>query len=191
MGVFGRFREAQNRDDAGIAMRKNGGPVIALLADPAVQIASLTITEKGYGYDPASGGLDRAHPDIAADLKDDGVPQSAMGFILAGLAARRQAGTPPFTVLSCDNLPSNGQVARQVLLEFAGALRPDLVPWIAAEVPFPSTMVDRITPATQPSDLDGLATREGYRDDAAVVHEPFRQWVIEDRFAGARPAWCG
>ncbi|MEM7753253.1 MAG: mannitol dehydrogenase family protein, partial [Pseudomonadota bacterium] len=163
--------------------------VIELLADPAVQIASLTITEKGYGYDPASGGLDRAHPDIAADLKDDGAPQSAMGFMLAGLAARRQAGTPPFTVLSCDNLPSNGQVARQLLLEFAGALRPDLVPWIAAEVPFPSTMVDRITPATQPSDLDGLATREGYRDEAAVVHEPFRQWVIEDRFAGARPAW--
>lgn len=163
--------------------------VISLLADPAIRVVTLTITEKGYGYDPVSGGLDRSHPDIAADLDDLHAPRSAMGFLSAGLAARRENRTPPFTVLSCDNLPSNGAITRKVLLEFAGSMQPELASWIEADVSFPSTMVDRITPATRSEDIEALAQHEGYRDEALVVHEPFRQWVIEDRFTNGRPAW--
>ena len=163
--------------------------VVALLGDPAVKIVSLTVTEKGYCHNPASGALDTSHPDIAADLADPSAPRSAVGFIVAGLAARRTAGTPPFTVLTCDNLPSNGHIARGVVLEFARRVNPDLADWIEKHGAFPSTMVDRITPATTEADLAELEAATGYRDPAAVFHEPFRQWVIEDRFAMGRPAW--
>jgi fructuronate reductase len=165
------------------------GAVIALLARPSVKIVSLTITEKGYGYDPVSGGLDLDHPDIAVDLRDPAAPRSAVGFIVAGLAARRGAGEAPFTVMSCDNLPSNGRVTRAVVLDFARRVSPELGDWIEAHVAFPSTMVDRITPATVPEDIARLAERAGYRDEAMVVHEPFRQWVIENSSSADRPAW--
>ncbi|MEM9425452.1 MAG: mannitol dehydrogenase family protein [Pseudomonadota bacterium] len=165
------------------------GAVISVLANPAIKVVTLTITEKGYGFDPVSGGLDRSHPDIVADLGGVHAPRSAMGFLLAGLAARKENDTPPFTVLSCDNLPSNGHVTRRILLEFAQAVQPELSSWIETKVSFPSTMVDRITPATQDEDIKALAKRKGYRDEALVVHEPFRQWVIEDSFNSDRPAW--
>ncbi len=163
--------------------------IVELLSRPSVRIVSLTITEKGYGYDTVSGGLDPDHPDIAADLNDPGTPRSAVAFIVAGLKARRAAGVPAFVVLSCDNLPSNGHVARAVVLDFARRVSPGLADWIETDVAFPSTMVDRITPATTPDDIAQLADRAGYRDEAMVVHEPFRQWVIEDRFPNGRPAW--
>ena len=163
--------------------------VIARMSDPATRIISLTITEKGYGYDPASKGLDPTDPDIAYDLAEPMAPRSAVGFITAALARRRTAQTPPFTVLSCDNLPSNGRVTRTVTLDFARRVAPDLADWIAAHVPFPSTMVDRITPATTDADIAALAEATGYHDAAAVMHERFRQWVIEDDFVQGRPDW--
>lgn len=163
--------------------------IIDGLGDPAIRIVSLTITEKGYGYDPATGGLDTSHPDIAHDLADRNVPASAIGFIVAGLDLRRKSGTPPFTVLSCDNLPSNGKITRAVTLDFARRISPDIADWIEANVSFPSTMVDRITPATTDADLTALADVTGYTDPAAVFHERFRQWVIEDDFPQGHPAW--
>ncbi|MFQ1702819.1 mannitol dehydrogenase family protein [Loktanella agnita] len=165
------------------------GAVVDLMADPKVKIVSLTITEKGYCHSPATGRLDLSHPDIAYDLENLATPRSAMGLICAALAQRRQAGAGPFTVLSCDNLPANGALTRQMVLDFARSLSPELADWIAEAVPFPSTMVDRITPATTDADIDRLDAETGYRDPAMVVHEPFRQWVIEDNFACGRPAW--
>lgn len=168
---------------------ENPGAVIDMLADPAIRIVSLTITEKGYGVDPGTGGLDTAHPDIAHDLADPDSPTSAIGYIVAGLARRREDGTPPLTVLSCDNLPSNGALTRAVTLDFARRIAPDLADWIDANVAFPSSMVDRITPATTDADIAALAKATGYEDPAAVFHENFRQWVIEDDFPNGRPKW--
>ncbi|SLN47104.1 Mannitol 2-dehydrogenase [Pseudoruegeria aquimaris] len=163
--------------------------VLAAMADPAARIVSLTITEKGYCHSPSTGRLRLDHPDIAHDLVNPAAPRSAIGFIVEALARRRAAGVAPFTVLSCDNLPANGRLARGVTLDFARARDDGLAAWIEAEVPFPATMVDRITPATTEADVAALAEAEGYHDPACVVHEAFRQWVIEDRFAQGRPAW--
>lgn len=162
--------------------------VLDAMAAPGTHIVSLTVTEKGYCHEPATGRLNRDHPRILQDLANP-LPQSAPGFLVRALALRRAAGLPPFTVLSCDNLPENGRVLRGVVLDLAGLIDPALAGWIAAEAAFPSTMVDRIVPATTPADLDRLEAAAGYRDAAPVMHEPFRQWVIEDRFRGPRPAF--
>ena len=161
--------------------------VIDAMADPATEIVSLTITEKGYCHDPATGRLNSDHPDIRHDVSS-ALPRSAPGYIVRGLQARRSAGLPPFTVLSCDNLPDNGAVTRQVVISLARLIDPDLADWIDAEGAFPSSMVDRIVPATTDDDIAQVARMTGRHDAAPVMHEPFRQWVIEDRFAGARPA---
>ena len=164
------------------------GAVLARMADPATRIVSLTVTEKGYCRDPATGRLNADHPDIAHDLAHPEAPRSAPGFLVAALARRRVAGAPAFTVLSCDNLPENGATVRGVVLDLARRRDPDLADWIAAEATFPSTMVDRIVPATRPEDVARVAGLTGCRDAAPVIHEPFRQWVVEDRFVGgARP----
>ena len=164
--------------------------VLTAMAHPAVKIVSLTITEKGYCHEPATGQLRLDDPGIKADLANPAAPQTAPGFIVEALARRRAAGLPPFTVLSCDNLPSNGVLARGFVLEFARARDADLADWIAAKGRFPSTMVDRITPATTEADVAQLQATTGYYDPGAVMHEPFRQWVIEDDFVnGDRPAW--
>lgn len=163
--------------------------VLAKMADPAVKIVSLTVTEKGYCYNPASGALDPQNADIQHDLALPASPRSAPGFLVEALARRKAAGTAPFTVMSCDNVPSNGALARKIVLAFAQARDADLAAWIEAEVPFPSTMVDRITPATTEPDVAALAEAAGYHDPACVIHEPFRQWVIEDDFVDERPAW--
>jgi fructuronate reductase len=163
--------------------------VLARLADPAIRIVSLTVTEKAYGLDPATGGLDLAHPAIRADLATPEAPQGAVGHIVEGLARRRAAGIAPFTPLCCDNLPSNGAVLRRLVLELADRRDPSLRRWIEAAVPFPSTMVDRITPASTEATYADAARLLGREDLAAVETEPFWQWVIEDRFAGGRPAW--
>ena len=166
---------------------ENPQALIDAMADPAVKIVSLTITEKGYCHDPATGALNLSHPDIADDLQNPH-PRSATGFLVRALAARRAAGLQPFTVLSCDNLPANGALVRGVVLEFARRLDPALADWIAAEGQFPATMVDRIVPATRPEDLDRVARLTGFHDAGPVIHEPFRQWVVEDRFVdNARP----
>lgn len=158
--------------------------VLDAMAAPAVRIVSLTVTEKGYCHEPSTGRLNRAHPDIAHDLENP-LPKSAPGFLVRALAMRRAAGVPPFTVLCCDNLPENGRVVRGVVLELAGLIDPALAGWIEAEGAFPATMVDRIVPATTAADLDRLEAATGYRDEAPVMHEPFRQWVVEDDFVGA------
>ncbi|MBV2361576.1 mannitol dehydrogenase family protein [Thalassococcus sp. CAU 1522] len=163
--------------------------VLTAMAAPETRIVSLTITEKGYCHNPATGRLEMDHPDIAHDLAASQAPRSAPGFLVEALARRRAAQVQPFTALSCDNLPSNGRLLRGVVLDFARARDPELAGWIADHVRFPSTMVDRITPATTADDIAHLAETQGYRDDAMVAHEPFRQWVIEDDFPTGRPAW--
>ncbi|MBM18792.1 MAG: mannitol dehydrogenase [Stappia sp.] len=162
--------------------------VVAAMAAPGVRIVSLTVTEKGYCHEPATGRLMRDHPDIKADLANPERPSSAPGFIVRALAARRAAGLPPFTVMSCDNLPDNGHLLRGVVLDLAALVDPGLAAWIEKEGSFPATMVDRIVPATKDEDLDRVAELTGRRDESPVLHEPFRQWVIEDDFVdGMRP----
>jgi fructuronate reductase len=161
--------------------------VLAAMADPRIRIVTLTVTEKGYRHVPATGALNRADPDVAHDVAHPEAPRTAPGYLVAALARRRAAGLRPFTVLCCDNLPKNGATVRGVVLELARAVDPGLADWIAAEGAFPSTMVDRIVPATKPEDIAALAAR-GIDDAAPVIAEPFRQWVVEDRFVdGARP----
>ena len=168
--------------------------VAARIADPEVSVVSLTVSEKGYRYDPASRRLRLADEEIAADLAGR-PPRTVIGQLTAGLAARAAAGAAPVTVVCCDNLPANGPTVRGLVLDYArawaaGGAGPAALPdWIGARVAFPATMVDRIAPATTDADLADIAALIGQRDLAAVVAEPFTQWVIEDSFAGPRPAW--
>jgi fructuronate reductase len=164
------------------------GVVVAQLADPAIRIVTLSVTEKGYCHDPATGRLDASHPDVRHDLAEPARPRGVPGVLVAGLARRRAARAGPLTVLCCDNLPHNGRLLRGLVETMAGLADPSLLPWLADQVAFPSTMVDRIVPATTPEDVAAVAARLGVEDRAPVVAEPFRQWVIEDRFAGPRPA---
>ncbi|WP_299360411.1 mannitol dehydrogenase family protein [uncultured Paracoccus sp.] len=160
--------------------------VLEAMAAPTTRIVSLTITEKGYHHAPATGRLNRDDPDIRHDM-DNLLPKTAPGFLVRSMQIRRDRGLDPFTVLCCDNLPRNGAVVRGVVLELAGLIDPRLADWIDRNGAFPATMVDRIVPATTDADLDRLATATGIRDEAAVFHEPFRQWVVEDRFCAGRP----
>ena len=174
-----------------LVARENPEAVLAAMADPDVRIVTLTVTEKGYCHDPATGRLNADHPDITHDLKA-ALPVSAPGYLVRALARRKAAGLPPFTVLTCDNLPDNGRLVRRIVLDLAGKLDPELAAWIETEGRFPATMVDRIVPATKPEDIDALACKTGRYDAAPVLHEPFRQWVVEDDFvtaygADARP----
>ncbi len=162
--------------------------LVRALADPAVALVTLTVTEKGYCLDPATGALRAVDPAVAADIANLAAPQTAPGFLVAGLAARRAAGVAPFTVLSCDNLPENGQRTRAAVIALAEAVDPALAAWIAAEVAFPSSMVDRIVPASTADDLDNFESATGWRDEALVKTEPFTQWVVEDWFCNRRPA---
>ncbi|NIZ12314.1 mannitol dehydrogenase family protein [Phaeobacter sp. HF9A] len=164
--------------------------VLDVMTDPAIRIVSLTVTEKGYCHEPASGALNLTHPDIQHDIANP-LPRSAPGFLVRALQARRAAGHAPFTVQSCDNLPDNGRVARGVVLALAREIDPALADWIGDEGRFPAAMVDRIVPATKPEDITALREASGTYDAAPVMHEPFRQWVIEDDFVGgARPDWA-
>ncbi|GAB0113530.1 mannitol dehydrogenase family protein [Acidisoma sp. C75] len=164
--------------------------VLAALSAPATRIVTLTITEKGYCHDPATGRLNWSHPVVAHDLAHPEAPEGAIGFIAQALRRRRAAGLPPFTVLTCDNLPANGRLVRGLVTAFAARLDTALAAWIEAEGAFPCAMVDRIVPATTEADIAEVARLTGQEDAAPVVHEPFRQWVIEDRFVGGqRPRW--
>jgi fructuronate reductase len=163
--------------------------LIARLAAPETKIVSLTVTEKGYCHDPATGKLRADHPDIVHDLANPGSPRSAVGLLVAGLKARRDAGLGPFTALCCDNLPSNGHVLRGLVRDFAALSDDRLAGWIEANGAFPSTMVDRIVPATTEADLAEVEAMLGVHDAAPVIGEPFRQWAIEDVFAAGRPRW--
>lgn len=164
--------------------------VLRCLSSPDTRLVTLTVTEKGYCHAPATGRLDPDHPDIRHDLAAPAAPRSAPGFLVEALCRRRCAGLAPFTALCCDNLPANGALLAGLVHDFA-AMRDDaLAGWIAAHAAFPSSMVDRIVPAATGEALDAAARATGLRDAAPVLHEPFRQWVIEDRFVdGPRPAW--
>ena len=181
-----RCRTVQQIDRVLVA-QEDPGAVLKTMADPAVRIVTLTVTEKGYCHEPSTGRLNPNHPDILHDLTSS-LPRSAPGFLVRALALRRLQGVAPFTVLSCDNLPNNGHVVRGVVLDLARRIDPGLADWIMAEGRFPSSMVDRIVPATKPEDIARVAALTGWQDAAPVMHEPFRQWVIEDNFVGgARP----
>lgn len=161
--------------------------LLEAMTAPEVRIVSLTVTEKGYCHDPATGELREDHPDIVHDLAAPGLPRSAPGFLVEALARRRAAGIPPFTVLCCDNLPANGKLVRRVTSRLARLRDVDLGHFVDGEVAFPCTMVDRIVPATTPADRAAVDARLGLVDAWPVVTEPFRQWVIEDDFPGGRP----
>ncbi len=166
---------------------RDPGALLAAMCDPNVRIVTLTVTEKGYCHDPATGTLDEAHPDIIADLANPAAPRSAPGFLVEALARRRAAGVAPFTVLCCDNLPANGETVARVVARFAALRDPDIGRWVEAEVAFPCTMVDRIVPATTDADRAMVAGRLGMEDAWPVMAEPFTQWVVEDRFPAGRP----
>ena len=161
--------------------------VLAALAAPTTRLVSLTITEGGYNYHEASGEFDFENRDIVHDLAEPSHPRTVFGYLAEALDRRRRAGTPPFTVLSCDNIPGNGATARRTLLAYAGRRDPALADWIALHVTFPNCMVDRITPQTTEADRALVQTEFGIDDAWPVVCEPFRQWVIEDDFCQGRP----
>jgi mannitol 2-dehydrogenase len=160
---------------------------IEALAAASTRLVTLTITEAGYCCDDASGALLPDHPDVAADLARLAEPRSAAGLLVAALARRRARGLGPFSVLSCDNLEANGELARRMVVGFAERVDPELARHVERDVAFPSSMVDRITPVTRQVDRELCAARFGYQDQALVVCEPFRQWVVEDVFCAGRP----
>ncbi|GAB5511356.1 MAG: mannitol dehydrogenase family protein [Hyphomicrobiales bacterium] len=159
------------------------------LLSPDTKIVSLTVTEKGYCLDPATGRLAVDHPDIQHDLTSNGHPRSAIGWLALGLLERRAAGLDPFTVLSCDNLPSNGRTLRRVLLDYIALKAPDAVEWAQTNIACPCTMVDRIVPATTDEDRTQIADALGMEDAWPIMTEPFSQFVVEDHFPLGRPAW--
>jgi fructuronate reductase len=163
--------------------------VLDRLTRPTTRIVTITVTEKGYCHEPATGALNREHPGIRHDLQNPGSPQTLVGFLVEALDRRRNAGTPPFTVLSCDNLPDNGHVTAGILRQFADLRDPALGQWIADNVACPSSMVDRIVPATTDEDRETVAKALGVTDAWPVITEPFSQWVIENHFPAGRPAW--
>lgn len=168
-------------------VEQNGRTRVNALADPRIRIVSMTITEGGYCIDPATGAFDPDHPDIRADLASPENPSHVFGTLVAALKARRAAGVPPFTVMSCDNIPGNGHVAGDAVIGFASLTDPDLAAWIGDNVTFPNSMVDRITPATTDHERGYLEDHFGIEDASPVFCESFRQWVMEDRFCNGRP----
>lgn len=164
--------------------------VLARIAHENTRIVSVTVTEKGYCHDPASGRLNLDHPDIAHDLDHPAQPRSTIGFLVWGLQRRREAGRGPITLMSLDNLPSNGHLLRGMVLAFAERADAGLARWIAAECAFPCSMVDRIVPRTTDEDRARIAQALGLDDAWPVVAEPYLEWVVEDRFAAGRPDWA-
>lgn len=172
-----------------LPVEPDNASLIEAMSEPEIRIVSLTVTEGGYYIDPATGVFDASHADMRADAAKPATPTTAFGAIVAALRMRRDKGIMPFTVMSCDNLPGNGEVTRDAVVGLAALSDPDLAAWITAEVAFPNAMVDRITPATGPRER-ALAAEFGLSEDPVpVTCEPFRQWVIEDHFPAGRPAF--
>ena len=168
---------------------EDSSALLDVIAQPETRIVSLTVTEHGYCLDAATKKLDFGHPAICADIVDAEHPTSAIGVIVEACRRRMEGGARAFTALSCDNIQHNGRVLGQAVLELAAIRSPALAEWIAREARFPNCMVDRITPATSPTDIADLAARHGIDDGWPVVCEAFSQWVIEDKFADGRPDW--
>jgi mannitol 2-dehydrogenase len=162
--------------------------LLGRLSESKIRIVSLTVTEGGYYISPATQHFDPAHPDIVYDAEHAEAPKTAFGLIAAALKRRRAAGTVPFTVMSCDNIPGNGHVAENAVAGLAELADPELARWIRADVAFPNSMVDRITPATTDRERAFLRDKCGLEDNWPVFCEQFRQWVVEDRFPAGRPA---
>jgi mannitol 2-dehydrogenase len=165
----------------------NPDAVIEKMADPATRIVSLTVTEGGYNFHPVTGEFDAENPAVQADLAPGAVPTTTFGLITEALVRRRSRGIEPFTVMSCDNIQSNGHVAQEVFAAFARLRDPELGEWVGATVRFPNSMVDRITPVTTDEDRTQISERFGVEDAWPVVCEPFTQWVLEDNFSLGRP----
>jgi fructuronate reductase len=183
VSVVGAVREIINAGDDPLA-------VVARIADPDVRVVTVTVSEKGYRYDPSSGLLQADDPEITADLAGR-PPRTVVGQIAIGIAARAASGGPPLTVVCCDNIPANGRLLSRLVRDFLdrGNYPSSSLDWLAGNLAFPSTMVDRIVPATTVADKEWVAAEIGLEDQGAVVTEPFTQWVIEDSFTGGRPAW--
>ena len=171
------------------ALPGRGDAVAARMADADTHVVGLTVTEKGYGLDRATGGLAADAPRVAADLASPRAPEGPTGLIVEACRLRRAAGLPGLTVMSCDNLPENGAMTRRAVLDHARLLEADLAGWIEASCAFPSSMVDRITPKADDATFAASEAALGRADPLATDTEPFLQWVIEDAFAGPRPAW--
>ena len=163
--------------------------VLERIAHPDTRIVSLTITEKGYHHDPATGALRLDDADIAHDLAHPEAPRTMPGFVVHALALRRRRGLAPVTLLSCDNLPANGDTMRGIVLAFAQRVEAGLREWIETGCTFPNSMVDRIVPRTTDADRARISARLGVEDAWPVIGEPFLEWVVEDRFANGRPDW--
>ena len=184
----GRAAEVTGSMIGFLPVEENNASLIAQLAEPAIRIVALTVTEGGYYIEPAGGGFDAAHPDMVHDAANPQSPRSAFGAIVEAMRRRRDAGGGPLTVQSCDNLQGNGAIARQTVVSLARMSDPALADWIDAQCSFPNSMVDCIVPATGPNELE-LVRSLGIDDKAPVTHENFRQWVIEDDFCAGRPDW--
>jgi mannitol 2-dehydrogenase len=171
-----------------VAVEESNRPLIEQMAAREIRIVSLTVTEGGYYLDPVSKAFDKSHPDIVQDAAAPETPRTAFGAIVAALKIRRDNGTGPFTVQSCDNLQGNGNILRQTVVSLARLSDRGLADWINTNCSFPNSMVDCIVPATGPNER-ALAKDMGLADAAPVTHENFRQWVIEDDFCAGRPDW--
>jgi len=161
--------------------------LVAQLADPAIRIVSLTITEGGYGIDPTTGGFTPESATIQADLRDETPHRTAFGVVQQAMRLRRSRGDGGLTIMSCDNVEHNGRVASAAFLGFADLKDPGLAQWMRRNLTFPSSMVDRVAPGTVDADRGYLEQTYGYRDRWPLTCEPFRQWVLEDTFAAGRP----
>ncbi|MFZ0708446.1 MAG: mannitol dehydrogenase family protein [Terrimicrobiaceae bacterium] len=163
--------------------------LIEQMASPSTRIVSLTITEGGYYIDAATGELDAKHPDLQHDLAHPHEPSCSFGYLLEALDRRRLRGLAPFTVMSCDNIQSNGEVAKKMIMAFAELRDPVLANWLTEKCLFPNSMVDRITPATTDEHRALVKEKFGIEDGWPVMTESFKQWVIEDHFVQGRPKW--
>ncbi len=192
--VITRSAEGDKADIIGVTVdwilaADRGGDVLAYLSSPDTRIVTLTVSEKAYGLDPVTGGLDLQHPAVSADIANPQAPTGVVGFLVEGLVRRRERGLLPFTVLCCDNLPSNGHVVRRLVLEMAEKRDPELARWIDDNGKFPCSMVDRIVPAATEETRNRAKSLLGVEDRLAIETEPFMQWIIEDDFVSGRPRW--
>jgi fructuronate reductase len=180
--IIGALRQVIDVHD-----KQSAEAAIAALARAEISAATITVTEKGYCLTPSTGALDFDNPALRADLEGDFPPRTLLGLLALALERRRQTSGARLTLISCDNVPSNGARLGAAMLKFAALRSAALTRWIEDNVTFPCTMVDRIVPATTPDDVDEISGSLGAHDPAAVVGEVFRQWVIEDKFAAERP----
>ena len=171
-----------------VPVKEGNSLLIQQMADPAIRIVALTVTEGGYYINPATKNFDADHPDIQHDAQNPAYPHTAFGAMVAALKLRRDRGIGPFTGQCCDNLLGNGRVLRRTVVSLARMSDPDLADWIDANCSFPNAMVDCVVPATGSKEL-ALVGEFGIEDAVPVTHENFRQWVTEDDFCAGRPDW--